>query len=153
MFIQFDQVTRQFDDFTAVDNVSFSIQQGEIVGLLGHNGAGKSTIMKLLTGCLEPTQGHIYIDNQLLCADLKTAQSCIGYLPENCPLWSGMTIVEFLLYQGALKGIQKSELNYRVFDVIQKTDLTNKATQVINTLSKGYRQRVGVANSILNQPK
>ena len=153
MLIQFEHITRKFNDFIAVDDVSFSIGQGEIVGLLGHNGAGKTTIMKLLTGYLEPTQGNIFVDGLAIDSDLPSIQSRLGYLPENCPLWSDMTIVEFLLYQSSLKGIAKSEQDDHVFHVIQKTNLKEKALAPIGTLSKGYRQRVGVANAILNQPK
>ena len=153
MLIQFDHITRQFNGHKAVDDVSFSIDQGEIVGLLGHNGAGKTTIMKLLTGYLEPTHGNIFVDGLSIDNDLPSIQSRMGYLPENGPLWPDMTIVEFLLYQAALKGIAKTELDDQVFHVIKKTNLTEKALQPIGTLSKGYRQRVGVANAILNQPK
>lgn len=153
MLIQFDQVTLQYNKHKALDNVSFSIDQGEIVGLLGHNGAGKTTIMKLLTGYLESTHGHVYVDGLCMDRDLHVIQSKMGYLPENCPLWPDMSIIEFLLYQATLKGISKSELDDQVLDVIKRTHLIEKATQSIGTLSKGYRQRVGVANAILNKPK
>ncbi len=153
MLIQFDHVTRQFNGHKAVDDVSFLIGQGEIVGLLGHNGAGKTTIMKMLTGYLEPTYGHIYVDGLRMDCDLRLIQSHMGYLPENCPLWPGMSVIEFLLYQASLKGIPKTDLDDQVFHVIKKTYLAEKATQSIGTLSKGYRQRVGVANAILNYPK
>ncbi len=153
MIIHFDRVTRQFNGYKAVDDVSFDIDQGEIVGLLGHNGAGKTTIMKLLTGYLQPTHGHIFVDGLQVDSDMHAIQSRMGYLPENCPLWPDMSIVEFLLYQASLKGIPKSNLERQVFEVIKKTNLTEKATNAIGTLSKGYRQRVGVANAILNHPK
>ena len=100
MLIQFEHITRKFNDFIAVDDVSFSIGQGEIVGLLGHNGAGKTTIMKLLTGYLEPTQGNIFVDGLAIDSDLPSIQSRLGYLPENCPLWSDMTIVPALPVTG-----------------------------------------------------
>ncbi len=153
MLIQLDHVKRQFKDFIAVDDVSFSAGHGEIIGLLGHNGAGKTTIIKMLTGFLEPTQGTIVIDGLNMETHLRAIQSRIGYLPENCPLWPDMTIVEFLLYQGSLKGIEANEVEDHVYHVMQKADLLEKASQTISTLSKGYRQRVGVANAILNQPK
>ena len=153
MLIQFDHITRQFNAHKAVDDVSFSIGSGEIVGLLGHNGAGKTTIMKLLTGYLEPTYGQIHVDGLLMDRDLQAIQSRIGYLPENCPLWPDMSIIEFLLYQASIKGIKKSEIDDQVSYVIKKTHLVEKSTQAISTLSKGYRQRVGVANAILNHPK
>lgn len=153
MLIQFDHITRQFNGHKAVDDVSFSIGQGEIVGLLGHNGAGKTTIMKLLTGYLEPTQGKIFVDGLHMDRDMHSIQSRMGYLPENCPLWPDMTVVEFLLYQASLKGILDTELDDQVYHAIEKTHLVEKAIQPIGTLSKGYRQRVGVANAILNHPK
>ena len=153
MLIQFDHVTRQFGDYRAVDDVSFAIDQGEIVGLLGHNGAGKTTIMKMLTGYLEPTHGQIYVDGLNVESDKRIIQSRIGYLPENCPLWADMSIVEFLTYQASLKGISKPSIDDEVVDVIRRAYLEEKATQPIGTLSKGYRQRVGVANAILNRPK
>lgn len=153
MLIQFEHVTRQFHDHKAVDDVSFSIGNGEIVGLLGHNGAGKTTIMKLLTGYLQPTYGQIFVDGSSQDSNLRLIQSKMGYLPENCPLWPDMSIVEFLLYQASLKDIPKDEIDDHVYQVIQRTNLNEKANQPIGTLSKGYRQRVGVANAILNQPK
>lgn len=153
MLIKFDHVTCQFGDNKAVDDVSFSIGSGEIVGLLGHNGAGKTTIMKLLTGYLEPTAGEIVVDGIRTDNDWHAIQSSMGYLPEDCPLWPDMTVVEFLLYQASLKGIAKSELDDQVFQAIKKTNLIEKAMQSISTLSKGSRQRVGVANAILNQSK
>lgn len=153
MLIQFDHVTRQFNGYKAVNDVSFFIDQSEIVGLLGHNGAGKTTIMKLLTGYLEPTNGQIYVDGLRMDCDLHSIQSRMGYLPENCPLWPDMSVIEFLLYQASLKGIPKAELDDQVFRIIKKTHLVEKANQPIGTLSKGYRQRVGVANAILKHPK
>ena len=151
--IQFDHVSCEFSGFKAVNDVSFSINQGEIVGLLGHNGAGKTTIIKLLTGYLVPTQGQIIVDGLHVDLDLSAVQSRIGYLPENCPLWPDMPVIEFLLFQASLKAIPKSEVNDRISYALQKTNLIDKAMQPIGTLSKGYRQRVGVANAIINQPK
>jgi ABC-2 type transport system ATP-binding protein len=132
--IEAKAITRKYDDFTAVDNVSFNITQGEIVGLLGHNGAGKTTIMKMLTGFLEPTAGTIVIDNMNMAENRYAIQARIGYLPENCPLYPEMTAIDYLEYAASLHGI---------------TD----ADQPINTLSRGYRQRVGVAQAILKNPK
>jgi ABC-2 type transport system ATP-binding protein len=151
--IRFDHVSCEFGGFKAVNDVSFSINQGEIVGLLGHNGAGKTTIIKLLTGYLVPTQGQIIVDGLHVDRDLSAVQSRIGYLPENCPLWPDMPVIEFLLFQASLKAIPKSEVNDRISYALQKTNLIDKAMQPIGTLSKGYRQRVGVANAIINQPK
>ena len=109
--------------------------------------------MKMLTGYLEPTQGQIQVDGLSMKSNMSLIQSRIGYLPENCPLWADMTIIEFLSYQAALKGIAKASIDSEVVNVIRRTNLQQKATQCIGTLSKGYHQRVGVANAILNRPK
>lgn len=153
MSIQFKHVTRQFDGFRAVDDVSFTIGQSEIVGLLGHNGAGKTTVMKLLTGYLEPTSGEIIVGGLHIRSDTQSIQAQLGYLPENCPLWPDMSIIEFLTYQATLQGIPKVDQTRQIRNAIQRTRLIDKATQLICTLSKGYRQRVGVANAILKNPK
>jgi len=150
--IQVKDLTRQYGDFTAVDNVSFSIGSGEVVGLLGHNGAGKTTIMKMLTGYLEPTSGSIRIDGLTIGPDTRQIQSRIGYLPENCPVWPEMTVIDFLHYQAALHGIPEADRDRAVARAIKRTDLGAKATAEIQTLSRGYRQRVGVAQAILHEP-
>ncbi len=103
--ITVDEVTRKYDDFAAVDQVSFKISQGEIVGLLGHNGAGKTTIMKMMTGYLEPTSGSITINGKNVGSQRKSVQSNIGYLPENCPLYPEMTVIDFLDYVASLRGL------------------------------------------------
>ncbi len=151
--IKFEHVTRKFNDFIAVDDVSFNIEQGQIVGLLGHNGAGKTTVMKMLTGFLEPTNGLIYVNDFLIGRDTTQIQSKLGYLPENCPLWTDMTVVNYLLYQAALHNILNADSKKLVVRAIQRTKLIEKATQPIRSLSKGYRQRVGVAQAILHNPE
>ncbi len=143
---------RTYGEFTAVDNVSFEIGQGEIVGLLGHNGAGKTTIMKMLTGFLEPTDGRITIDGLDIDRDREAIQKKIGYLPENCPVYPEMTVIDYLDYAAALHDVPETERLSRVREAIRKTELTEKATQPINTLSRGYRQRVGVAQALLHHP-
>ncbi len=143
---------RTYGEFTAVDNVSFQIEQGEIVGLLGHNGAGKTTIMKMLTGFLEPTDGRITIDGLDIGRERERIQKKIGYLPENCPVYPEMTVIDYLGYAAALHGVPEEERPSRVREAITKTELTEKATQPINTLSRGYRQRVGVAQALLHHP-
>ena len=151
--IKIDHVTRKFNDFTAVDDVSFEIGKGQIVGLLGHNGAGKTTIMKMLTGYLEPTSGSIHVDNLKIGRDTEKIQSKLGYLPENCPLWMDMTIYDFLSYHAALHDLHNSNRQELIIRAIQRTKLIDKATQPIHSLSKGYRQRVGVAQAILHNPE
>ena len=151
--IRIDHVTRKFNGFTAVDDVSFEINKGQIVGLLGHNGAGKTTIMKMLTGYLEPTSGSIYVDDLKIGRETEKIQSKLGYLPENCPLWMDMTIYDFLSYQAALHNFRNATNQELVVKAIQRTKLIDKATQPIRSLSKGYRQRVGVAQAILHNPE
>ena len=151
--IEVTGLTRKFADFTAVDEVSFQIQSGEVVGLLGHNGAGKTTIMKMLTGFLEPTAGKSSIDGRDVQKERLAVQKLIGYLPENCPLYPEMTVIDFLDYQAALHSISPGKAETAIRDVIRRTELASKASQPINTLSRGYRQRVGVAQALLHQPK
>jgi ABC-2 type transport system ATP-binding protein len=150
--IQVDNLTRRYGDFTAVDEVSFRIGRGEIVGLLGHNGAGKTTIMKMLTGFLEPTAGTIDINGLRIGRDTTAIQSRIGYLPENCPVWPEMTVIDYLDYQATLHGMANRQRKTAIARAIRRTALKEKATATIQTLSRGYRQRVGVAQAILHEP-
>lgn len=150
--IQVDHLTRRYGDFTAVDDVSFHIRRGEIVGLLGHNGAGKTTIMKMLTGYLEPTAGSIRIDGLEIGRDTRAIQARIGYLPENCPVWPEMTVIDYLDYQASLHGVPAEKRTAAVARAIRLTALKDKATAPIQTLSRGYRQRVGVAQALLHEP-
>ncbi len=151
--ITVDNVTRRYGDFVAVDKVSFTIDQGEIVGLLGHNGAGKTTIMKMLTGFLEPTGGSITIDGLDIATDLLKIQRKIGYLPENCPVYPEMTVIDYLDYAAALHGMGSRDRPGRIRTAIDRTGLAEKALQPIATLSRGYRQRIGVAQAILHNPE
>ena len=151
--IRVANLTRIYGTVTAVDNVSFTINPGEIVGLLGHNGAGKTTIMKMLTGFLEPTSGTITVDGLSLETGRRAVQSLIGYLPENCPVYPEMTVTGYLAYSAALHGIKDEQLGPLLQSCLSRTALTSKAGQQIGTLSRGYRQRVGVAQAILHQPK
>ncbi|MCL1980577.1 MAG: ABC transporter ATP-binding protein [Proteobacteria bacterium] len=151
--IQVDHLTRTYGPHTAVDDVSFVIKAGEIVGLLGHNGAGKTTIMKMLTGFLEPTGGTIQINGLDMAGNRRAIQSLIGYLPENCPLYPEMTVAGFLEYQAILHGVGANHLGPLLRETLERTALTDKAGQQIATLSRGYRQRVGVAQAILHRPK
>jgi ABC-2 type transport system ATP-binding protein len=151
--ITLTNLTRRYGDFTAVNDVSFKIARGEVVGLLGHNGAGKTTIMKMLTGFLEPTSGSIQVDELQIGRNTAAIQRRIGYLPENCPAWPEMTVIEFLEYQAALHDVPPGQRAAAVATAIRRTELKDKATQSIQTLSRGYRQRVGVAQAILHQPE
>lgn len=150
--IKVNNLTRSYGNFLAVDKISFEIGQGEIVGLLGHNGAGKTTIMKMLTGYLEPSGGTVEINGNHFSGQRRLIMENIGYLPENCPLYPEMTVVDYLDYAAALHGVSEEKRAQMVAGAITKTDLASKATQLISTLSRGYRQRVGVAQAILHEP-
>lgn len=150
--IHVENLVRRYGDFTAVDDVSFRINRGEVVGLLGHNGAGKTTIMKMITGYLEPTAGRITVDGLNIDGDLAAIQKRIGYLPENCPVWPEMTVIDYLNYQAALHGVPEDKRQEAIGKAIRRTALQDKATASIQTLSRGYRQRVGVAQAILHEP-
>ena len=151
--IRVEALTRTYGDLTAVDQVSFEIGRGEIVGLLGHNGAGKTTIMKMLTGYLEPSSGSIAIDGLDISTQREAVQQRIGYLPENDPLYPEMTVIDYLDYAASLHAVSEAERPERIREAIRKTELTAKATSLISTLSRGYRQRVGVAQAILHHPR
>ncbi len=151
--IRVESLRRSYGDTLAVDDVSFTIGRGEVVGLLGHNGAGKTTIMKMLTGYLEPTAGTIRIDDLTVGPDTAAIQARIGYLPENCPVWPEMTVIDYLDYQAALHGIPEARRTAAVARAIRRTSLEEKAAAPIHTLSRGYRQRVGVAQAILHDPE
>jgi ABC-2 type transport system ATP-binding protein len=153
--IEIGHVVRRYGSFAAVDDVSFRVEPGEVLGLLGHNGAGKTTLMKMLTGYLEPTAGTIQVDGIEIGAgeqERRAIQSKIGYLPENCPVWPEMSVVEYLDFQAALHGVAPERRVAAVGAAIERTALRDRAQAPIQTLSRGYRQRVGVAQAILHEP-
>ncbi|EGV16931.1 ABC transporter ATP-binding protein [Thiocapsa marina] len=150
--IEVRELSRSYGELKAVQQVSFDIGRGEIVGLLGHNGAGKTTIMKMMTGYLEPSSGSIRIDALDIAEQRREAQRRIGYLPENCPLYPEMRVIDYLDYQAALHGMPDNRRPAAIRRAIERTDLGPKATATIATLSRGYRQRVGVAQAILHEP-
>ncbi len=142
MNIEVKEIKKSFGSQISVNSLSFSIQPSEIVGFLGPNGAGKSTTLKMIMGLLNPDEGEIKVE---------TAK--IGYLSEQNPLYFDMYIKEFLNYIGHLKGMTKQQLNLRIPEVIQLTNLTKEENKKIKELSKGYKQRVGIAQAILNDPE
>ncbi|MCH7486932.1 MAG: ATP-binding cassette domain-containing protein [Proteobacteria bacterium] len=150
--IRVKELTRTYGDLTAVDRVSFEIGRGEVVGLLGHNGAGKTTILKMLTGYLEPTDGSIEIDGLDIGSEREAVQQRIGYLPENDPLYYEMTVIDYLDYAATLHGVPVAQRTDRIRDSIIQTELSSKVTDTIGTLSRGFCQRVGVAQAILHSP-
>jgi len=151
--IEVRRFTRSYGDLKAVDDVSFDIGRSEVVGLLGHNGAGKTTVMKMLTGYLEPNAGDIRVEGFDIREQPREVRKRIGYLPENCPLYPEMTVIDYLDYQATLHGVPASERPAALRQAIERTELAPKADQVIATLSRGYRQRVGVAQAILHRPR
>ncbi len=148
--IEADGLSRRYGDFCAVSDVSFAIEQGEIVGLLGHNGAGKTTIMKMLTGYLEPSSGSVRVDGVAVEQEPLEVQKRLGYLPENLPLYPELSVMDYLSYTAELRGVQPRTA---VANAIAATELEEKALEPIATLSRGFKQRVGVAQAILHTPR
>ena len=146
------ELSRHYGNVRAADNVSFDIQSGEIVGLLGHNGAGKTTVMKLLTGFIEPTAGTAWVNGINVQEDPVAAQSSLGYLPESQPLYNEMSTVDYLMFAATVRQIPVEERIDKVKSVLEATDLLDRAEDSIGTLSRGYRQRVAVAQAIIHQP-
>ncbi|MEZ4322165.1 MAG: ATP-binding cassette domain-containing protein [Myxococcota bacterium] len=150
--IRIDRATRKYGGFTAVDGVSVEIDRGEVVGLLGHNGAGKTTLMKMLTGVLEPTAGTLSVSGNDLVEARTAAQRHIGYLPESAPLYPEMEVFEYLLLMAELRGVERARQEAAVLKAAEATGLTDRLSQPIRELSKGYRQRVGIAQAIVHDP-
>ena len=150
--IEVRSLTRLYGNTLAVEDVSFTIGNHEIVGLLGHNGAGKTTIMKMLSGYLEPSSGTVHIDGKCLSENARAAQQHLGYLPENLPIYPDMIVADYLDYAATLKGIAAIERMKAVREALEATDLAQQALSPIRILSRGFRQRVGVAQALLGQP-
>jgi ABC-2 type transport system ATP-binding protein len=151
--IKIQNLSRAYGDFLAVDNVGFTIDKGEIVGLLGHNGAGKTTIMKMLSGYLEPSSGFIEIDGLDMADARAKIQQRLGYLPEALPIYPEMSVADYLDYAANLKGLAGKQAEEEIRRVIQATNIQSKLLAPIGTLSRGFKQRVGVAQAILGRPK
>lgn len=151
--LEISALSRSYGHFKAVDDVSFTIGQGEIVGLLGHNGAGKTTIMRMLSGTLEPDAGTISFDGVDPTQDPKAVQLALGYLPESLPVYPEMLVADYLDYAAAVKGIEPEKRRAEITRVVNETDILSKLLDPISTLSRGYKQRVGVAQAILGKPR
>ena len=149
MSIKVENITKQFGAQKALNNVSFSVNRPEIVGFLGPNGAGKSTMMKILTTYLSPTSGHAEVNGHAVSNQQKQVQKSVGYLPEHNPLYLDQYVREYLRFNANVYNVDKS----RVEEVIELTGLTPEAHKTIGQLSKGYRQRVGLANALLHNPE
>ncbi len=151
--INIANLTRRYGSLVAVDDVSVEIRRGEVVGLLGHNGAGKTTLMKILTGFLEPSSGRLSVGGLDVAEDRIGVQRQIGYLPENAPLYPEMVVGEYLEMMAALRDIPAFEIPSAIARAVEATDLQDRIGSRISTLSKGYRQRVGLAQAIIHQPE
>ena len=150
--IAISKLSKAYGNIRALADVSFEVSPGEVIGLLGPNGAGKTTLMKILTGYLEPDDGDVRIHGTDVVADPIAAQRRIGYLPESAPLYGEMLVQEYLEMMAALRGVPPERRIARMKDVIRATGLSDRVTQRISTLSKGYRQRVGLAQAIIHEP-
>ena len=151
--IEINNLTKKFDQFVAVDNLSFTVKEGEVLGFLGPNGAGKSTTMKVITGFLSPTSGSVTIDGNDISQQSLKAKSLIGYLPEGAPSYGDMTTIEFLRFIAQVRGFRGEEIDKRVKHVITEVALEAVREQSIETLSKGFKRRVGLAQAIMHDPK
>ncbi len=151
--IEVIDLTRYYGAFAALDRVSFKIDRGEIIGLLGLNGAGKSTTLKILAGLLTPSEGTVKFDGVDITDNPDSVRSQIGFLPEDPPLYRDMTVTAFLSYIGRLKGMSASQVKERLPHVVQLAQLEGRENQVIGTLSHGFRKRVGIAQAVIHDPK
>jgi len=150
--VRLQEVAKSFGEVRAVDGVSFSIDRGEVVGFLGPNGAGKTTTMRLITRALEPDSGSIEIDGRSVDSDPAEARRRIGYLPEANPLYQDMLVGEFLVFMAKLRGIEPAQSADRIDPAVEQTGIADVYYRPIAHLSKGYRQRVGLAQAILSEP-
>lgn len=151
--IEVRNLTRYYGTFAALDDVSFTIGEGEIIGLLGLNGAGKSTTLKILAGLITPSEGQVTFEGVDVTEDPEAVRSRIGYLPENPPLYRDMTVTAFLTHIGRLKGMSAAEVTRRLPGIIELAQLQGREHQIIDTLSHGYRKRVGIAQAVLHDPR
>lgn len=151
--ISVEHLTKCYGGFTAVDDLSFEIEEGHVYGFLGPNGAGKSTTMNIMTGCLSATKGRVVIDGYDIFQEPYEAKKRIGYLPEQPPLYMNETPEEYLRFVGEAKGLRGAELERQIGEVIAQTKIEDVRRRSIAALSKGYKQRVGIAQALLGQPK
>lgn len=151
--IKVEHLTKCYGDFVAVEDLSFEIEEGHVYGFLGPNGAGKSTTMNILTGCLSATDGKVNIGGYDIYEEPEKAKKLIGYLPEQPPLYLNETPLEYLEFVGEAKGIRGEELQKQIEEVLEKTGLSQVKHRLISALSKGYRQRVGIAQALLGNPR
>ena len=150
--IKVEHLSKNFGDFTAVDDVSFVVNKGEVLGFLGPNGAGKSTTMKMITGFLNPTAGQIMVCDEDVVKNPIAAKKRIGYLPEGAPAYGDMTVLGFLRFIASIRGFNGVEKENRINNAVEKSNLQDVLYKTIDTLSKGFKRRVGLAQAILHNP-
>jgi ABC-2 type transport system ATP-binding protein len=150
--IQVQNVSKNYGELVAVDNISFQLQKGDVLGFLGPNGAGKTTTMRIITGYMPPTKGSVYISDIDVFEDPQAAKSHIGYLPENPPLYEDMVVRDYLDFVADIKQVPHKEKNGRIHYVMEKCAIEHVAKRIIGHLSKGYRQRIGIAQALINDP-
>ena len=151
--IEVKNVTKKYGKVVAVDNISFKIEDGEIIGLLGPNGAGKSTTMNMITGFIEPTEGTIIVNGYDMAKRPKKAKREIGYMPEGVPLYTDMTVKEFVTYMAEIKRIDRKARKEKVQKIIEQTGLKEVQGKLIRNLSRGFKQRVSMAGALVGEPK
>ena len=151
--ITLSNITKKFGDFTAVDNLSMSVKSGEVLGFLGPNGAGKSTTMKMITGFIKPTEGTIKVKGMNVETNPIECKKLIGYLPEGAPLYGDMTPINMLKFVAYIRGMDLQEFKKALDIVVIKTEITDVINQPIDTLSKGYKRRVGLAQALIHDPE
>ena len=151
--IEVKNVTKKYGKFVAVDDISFTINEGEIIGLLGPNGAGKSTTMNMLTGFIEQTDGEIIINGYDILKKPKKAKKEIGYMPEGVPLYTDLTVKEFVTYMAEIKNVDRKQRKEKVQKIIQQTGLKDVEKKLVKNLSRGYKQRVSMAGALVGEPK
>ena len=152
MDIRIENLTKKFGGQRAVDNISFEVKTGEILGFLGPNGAGKTTTMRIITNYLAAAEGDVYIGGKSIKEDAQELKKHIGYLPENNPLYPEMPVVDYLEFVGSLQGIPKEKITERVIEMVRVCGLNSEKHKKIGELSKGYRQRVGLAQAMIHDP-
>ena len=151
--IQVSNLTKNFDDFCAVNDISFTVKPGEVLGFLGPNGAGKSTTMKIITGFLAPSEGRISVMGHDVLSNPIAAKAEIGYLPEGAPAYADMTVIASLQFIGQVRGFTGAELQKRIDQVVSKVALESVLHKKVETLSKGYCRRLGIAQALIHDPK
>ena len=151
--IRVQNLTKRFDQFTAVNNLSFDVCPGEVLGFLGPNGAGKSTTMKMITGFIEPSDGKVSVFDIQVSQDPQAVQTIMGYLPEGAPAYGEMTVIAFLQFIAKVRGLKGEQAEQRLAKVIEQVELAPVLNKPIDTLSKGFARRVGLAQAIIHDPK